>query len=197
MPTGPKQRQSDAGPDDKCTDDISYHGLIVYTIVFVIAPLCVACASGLIILGKYYPVNAECLQPWTSPIPQQLWKHLTPQRIELPLHPSVNVTRPWMCEQWHQWSHPGHSRPPLRTVLLWSWCQGWRGSGEGGGGNGAFGYTAFVMRALPRARQRSREQLGVKRRQAGTSCKDEDDSKDVRLKWKHSQILEREWKILW
>lgn len=63
MPTGPKQRQSDVGPDDKCTDDIAYHGLIVYTVVFVIAPLRVACVSRLIILGKYYPVNAECLQP--------------------------------------------------------------------------------------------------------------------------------------
>lgn len=39
------------------------------------------------------------------------------------------------------------------------------------GGNGAFGFTAFVMRALPRARQRSKEQLGVKRRQDGTAAR--------------------------
>lgn len=64
------------------------------------------------------------------------------------------------------------------------------------GGNGAVGFTAFVMRALPRTHQRSKEQLGVKRRQDGTSCKDEDDGKDVGLKWKHSQILEKEWEIL-
>lgn len=42
---------------------MSYHGLIVYMIVFVIAPLCVVSASRLFILGKYYLVNAECPQP--------------------------------------------------------------------------------------------------------------------------------------
>lgn len=51
------------------------------------------------------------------------------------------------------------------------------------GGNGVFGFPAFVLRALLRARQQSKEQLCVKRRQAGTSCKDEGDSKDIRLNW--------------
>lgn len=61
----------------------------------------------------------------------------------------------------------------------------------GWGGNGAFGFPAFVMRALQRAHERWKEQLSVKRRQAGTSCKDEDDSKDVRLKCK---TLTNSWK---
>lgn len=201
MPTGPKQSQSDTGPDDKCTDDISYHGLIVYTIVFVIAPLCVACASCLIILGKYYPVNAECLQPWSppppSPIPPAALK--TPNSPKNRAFPSpvgqcyttlnVRTVTPVIPSRTQPASFV-HNPPVVMVSGLARKRRGW-------GGNGAFGFTAFVMRALPRARQRSKEQLGVKRRQAGTSRKDKDDSKDIRLKWKHSQILEKEWKILW
>lgn len=110
---------------------------------------------------------------------QHLWKHLIPQKNRASPSPigqfytnlNVRTVTPVIP----------HSRPPLHTILLWSWCQCWRGDGEGEGGNGVFGFTAFVLRALLRARERSKEQLCVKRRQAGTSCKDEDDSKDIRL----------------
>lgn len=140
----------------------------------------------------------ECRVPPTmkpSQPPQQLWKHLTPQRMELPLHPSVNVTRPWMCEQWHQWSHLGHSRPPLRTILPWSRCQGWRGSGAAEGGNGALDSQRLLWELCREPVSDQKSNLVWRGGRLGPAARTRT---TVRTSgWSGDTRILEEWRILW